>query len=525
MVNRQANINKARALQINNKLSQNLIGKQVQPFSTIAPYSTPLYEPSRSIYEDIDDVPVRNHNPYIPRSIYGKNPLTYVSQNYWSQPYTNTKSMPNNYNYANTNANANANTCPFYYVNGKVALGKTIPESTLDICGDVKIDGQLYLNGRAYSSMNDFTQDQIIYGNKTFLGNVTMKRLSVLRIHVNDENNNTIYGNGVLDTNIGSYNTGIGYQTLRDNETGCNNTAVGFGALLNNTIGLSNNAFGSNCLQQNTTGVNNCGFGFFALINNTTGIHNCAMGAYTLVNNINGNRNIGIGNNAGLNNISGSSNIYIGDGADTVDGSVNNSIAIGCKSNITKSNQIVLGTETHSVYIPGQIYLEKPIIYLDGSTPATTTSESVPVVPVQVSTDFVVPTEGKIGYTVTAEFEPVSITLDGNIHMVGNITIDVGVWIITYGVNFTNGSGDVTGANISRIQYGLSENTETISLSSMNDMSELTVVNYNKPFYNTGLVQVVTNTETNKIYYLLGSILASGEGLVFGGNISATRIA
>ena len=140
MVNRQANINKARALQINNKLSQNLIGAQVQPFSTIAPFSTPLYEPSRSIYEDIDVVPVRNHNPYIPRSIYGKNPLTYVSQNYWSQPYTNTKSMPTNYN---TNVNENAS-CPFYYVNGKVALGKTIPESTLDICGDVKIDGQLY---------------------------------------------------------------------------------------------------------------------------------------------------------------------------------------------------------------------------------------------------------------------------------------------------------------------------------------------------------------------------------------------
>ena len=232
--------------------------------------------------------------------------------------------------------------------------------------------------------------------------------------------------------------------------------------------------------------------------------------------------NIGIGNNAGLNNISGSSNIYIGDGADTIDGSVNNSIAIGCKSNITKSNQIVLGTETHSVYIPGQIYLEKPIIYLDGTTTAVPT---VPIPAVPQSTDFVVPTEGKIGYTITAEFEPVSITLDGNIHTVGNITIDVGVWIITYGVNFTNGSGDVTGANISRIQYGLSENTETISLSSMNDMSELTVVNYNKPFYNTGLVQVVTNTETKKTYYLLGSILASGEGLVFGGNISATRIA
>ena len=504
MVNRQASINKARALQVNNKLSQNLIGKQVQPFSTITPFTTPLYEPVRSIYDQID-LPVHNNNPYIPRSIYGNKPLSYVSQDYWSS-----KTM-------NNNNNNITSSCPFYYVNGKVALGKSIPESTLDICGDVKINGQLFLNGRAYSSMEDFAQDQIIYGNKTFLGNVIMKRLSVMRIHVNDENNNTIYGNGVLDTNIGSYNTGIGYQTLRDNETGCNNTAVGFGALLNNTVGLSNNAFGSNCLQQNTTGVNNCGFGFFALFNNTTGVYNCALGAYTLVNNITGNRNIGIGNNAGLNNTSGSSNIYIGDSADTEDGTVNNSIAIGSKVNITKSNQIILGSETHSVYIPGQIYLEKPVMYLDGTTPSH---------PTPTSNEFVVPTEDKIGYTITTDLEPVLITLDGKIHTVGSISINVGVWIITYGVNFTNGSGDINGANISRIQYGLSENTETISLtSSMNDSSELTVVNYNKPFYNNGLVKVVTNTDSTKTYYLLGSILATGEGLVFGGNISATRIA
>jgi hypothetical protein len=87
------------------------------------------------------------------------------------------------------------------------------------------------------------------------------------------------------------------------------------------------------------------------------------------------------------------------------------------------------------------------------------------------------------------------------------------------------GSGDINGANISRIKYGLSENTESIALDSLNDISELTVVNYNKPFYNNGLVKVVTNTETKKTYYLLGGILATGEGLIFGGNISATRIA
>jgi hypothetical protein len=502
MVNRQANFNKARTLQINNKLSQNLIGKQVQPFTNITPFTTPLYDPPRSIYDEpsIRSIP-------IPRSLYRNTPSTYISPNYWN----------NNPNSKNTFDTFDTTTkCPFYYVNGKVALGKTIPESTLDICGDVKINGELFLNGRSYSSLNDYNSDQNIYGNKTFFGNTTIKKLSVLRIHVNDENNNTIYGNGVLDTNVGSYNTGIGYQTLRDNETGCNNTAVGFGALLNNTIGLSNNAFGSNCLQQNTTGVNNCGFGFFSLINNTTGIYNCAMGAYSLVNNITGNRNIGIGNNTGLNNSSGSSNIYIGDGADTEDGNVNNSVAIGSKVTVTKSNQIVLGTKEHSVYIPGQIYLEKPILYVDGS--------SVPSHSNTTNT-FVVPTEGKIGYTITTNLEPVSITLDGTIHTVGSITIDIGVWIITYGVNFSNGSGDVNGANISRMEYGLSENTENIALDSLNDISELTVVNYNKPFYNNGLVKIVTNTETNKKYYLLGGILATGEGLVFGGNISATRIA
>lgn len=209
---------------------------------------------------------------------------------------------------------------------------------------------------------------------------------------------------------------------------------------------------------------------------------------------------------------------------------VNNSIAIGSRVTVTKSNEIVLGLDTHSVYIPGQIYLEKPIIYLNdsssSSSPSSSTSEPTPTPnpnpttaePIETNASFVVPSEGKVGYTVNVDLEPILITLDGNVHSVGSIRLDVGVWIITYGVNFTNGSGDITGANISRIQYGLSENIDTISLvNSMNDISELTVVNYNKPYYANGLVQVITNTEVNKTYYLSGSILAIGEGLIFGG--------
>lgn len=120
--------------------------------------------------------------------------------------------------------------------------------------------------------------------------------------------------------------------------------------------------------------------------------------------------------------------------------------------------------------------------------------------------------------------EPVFIELDGTITCVGSITLDIGVWIIVYGINFTTGSGDTNGANIYRKQYGISDNLENIPLTNKNDISQLCVVTYQKPYFENGSVLIVTNTES-KTYYLLGSILATGESLVFGGNISATKIA
>jgi hypothetical protein len=132
--------------------------------------------------------------------------------------------------------------------------------------------------------------------------------------------------------------------------------------------------------------------------------------------------------------------------------------------------------------------------------------------------------ENSIGYNINYIFEPVCITLDGAITCAGSITLDIGVWIINYGINFTTGSGDTNGANIYRIQYGISDNQENIPFTNKTDISKLCVVTFQKPYFENGSVFIATNTES-KTYYLLSSILATGETLVFGGNISATRIA
>lgn len=167
---------------------------------------------------------------------------------------------------------------------------------------------------------------------------------------------------------------------------------------------------------------------------------------------------------------------------------------------------------------PPEIYSTKTIFENENESINNTETQNI---------DFpkIIPTsEERIGYSINPIFESVLIPLDGILTCNGSITLDVGVWIITYGINFTTGSGDINGANIYRIQYGISDNIESIPITNINDFSQLCVVTFVKPFYVNGCVSVVRNTEP-KTYYLLGSVLAKGESLVFGSNITATKIA
>ena len=49
----------------------------------------------------------------------------------------------------------------------------------------------------------------------------------------------------------GSYNTGVGYQSLSSLTTGAGNSAFGFNSLYSNTTGNDNSAFGFNSLSSN----------------------------------------------------------------------------------------------------------------------------------------------------------------------------------------------------------------------------------------------------------------------------------
>ncbi|GIK60743.1 MAG: hypothetical protein HND39_12205 [Ignavibacteriota bacterium] len=109
---------------------------------------------------------------------------------------------------------------------------------------------------------------------------------------------NSAFGTFSLSNNTTGYNnSAFGYQSLGSNSTGSNNSAFGVHSLYNNNAN-ENTAFGNNSLYSNTTGVNNTAVGFNALYDNETGWNNTAVGHHSLENNT-GNYNTAIGYNAG----------------------------------------------------------------------------------------------------------------------------------------------------------------------------------------------------------------------------------
>jgi hypothetical protein len=114
-------------------------------------------------------------------------------------------------------------------------------------------------------------------------------------------------------------NMGIGNVTLNNVTSGYQNTAIGHNTLTSITTGFQNTAVGYQALQINTQGASyNTAVGYNALANNSTNSFNTAIGY----------------------------------GAFTTS-SFNTSTAIGYNSQPIASNQVVLGTATEHVYIPG----------------------------------------------------------------------------------------------------------------------------------------------------------------------------
>jgi len=230
----------------------------------------------------------------------------------------------------------------------KLAVTNDVSMNTkLSVGGDVSMNSKLSVLGGV--TMNS---------NLSVGGGVTMNS----RLLVDDDvsMNSRLYVKG--ETKLGgptNCTSDIGVNGLTLGRGGGNissNTAFGGGALQNNVSGSDNTAIGYSASLSNNTGSKNISIGSDAAKMCTSGIDNIAIGVQSLSINT-GSQNIGIGTYAGLTQNSGTKNTFLGYYADSANGPHSNSTAIGAHAIITASNQITLGTETETVYVPGSTLL------------------------------------------------------------------------------------------------------------------------------------------------------------------------
>lgn len=151
----------------------------------------------------------------------------------------------------------------------------------------------------------------------------------------------------LIVSGVGS--TAIGKNSQQNSTVAGNNTSVGDSSMGDNTIGAANAAVGYQALRSNTDGGNNTALGAGAVQGATSSDYNTGIGWNALVVS-QGNRNTALGSGAGSSHTSGDGNIFIGDQAGTTGqlATAANSIAIGASAVTTASNQIVLGTASHT---------------------------------------------------------------------------------------------------------------------------------------------------------------------------------
>ena len=261
------------------------------------------------------------------------------------------------YNTTGSNNTANGYAALFYNTTGNqnVANGyQALYSNTTGVNNTANGYQALYSNTTGPN--NTANGYQALYYNTTGFSNVA---LGVQALYTNTIGaNNTALGFASLYSNTtGINNTALGFQSLYSNTTGINNTALGLQALYYNTTGVNNTANGYQALLTNTTGNQNVANGYQALYSNTTGPNNTAIGLQALYYNTTGNGNVAVGVEAGFNigATTCASCTFLG-GYTTTNGiSYSASTAIGYGATITTNNQIVLGTNTEFVYIPGTL--------------------------------------------------------------------------------------------------------------------------------------------------------------------------
>ena len=136
---------------------------------------------------------------------------------------------------------------------------------------------------------------------------------------------NAFFGYRAGYNSTSSQNSFFGHSSGYSNTSGQYNSLFGYDAGHQNSTGDANSFFGNSAGYYNTTGSSNAFFGQDAGVYNETGIGNSFLGAFSGSSNTMENHNSFIG--------------YHSNGA----AGITNATAIGYRSNVTRSNSLVLG--------------------------------------------------------------------------------------------------------------------------------------------------------------------------------------
>ena len=168
--------------------------------------------------------------------------------------------------------------------NGNVGIGILIPQHKLDVVGNTRVSGDVYVESgvigtTAITVPLTFKANDMTVG---FTGSSTR--------------NNVSFGYRALNNSLaGTWNTAMGREALWFNTTGSFNTAFGSGAMMYNRLGNNNTAFGWHALDFNEEGHNNTAIGYYAGVNTETLSNTTAIGHNARVNSSN---HVRIGNSS-----------------------------------------------------------------------------------------------------------------------------------------------------------------------------------------------------------------------------------
>jgi microcystin-dependent protein len=135
---------------------------------------------------------------------------------------------------------------------------------------------------------------------------------------------------------------------------------------ISQNIGNQNTAFGLYSFSSNTSGGYNTVFGYNSLTSNTGGAYCTAIGCNALQSS-NAFGNTAIGYNAGIDVATGTYNTFLGHNANASQ-VVANSTAIGNNATCNASNQIMVGTASENVVIPGNLTISQNLNGISSTT-------------------------------------------------------------------------------------------------------------------------------------------------------------